>query len=77
MDFKKLIVRYRQFGGFRLVIEYAKLGSLWPAIKAGVRCLINSQSFKQIYPELLKRIEPFLTERYAPIIQEFKKSSRS
>lgn len=46
MDFKKLITRFRQFGGMRLVIAYAKLGALWPAIKAGVRCLVKGQSFK-------------------------------
>ena len=64
MDFKKLITRYRQFGGFRLVREYAKLGALWPAVKAGVRCLVKGQSFKGIYPEVLRKVEPVLIKKY-------------
>lgn len=70
MDFKKLITRFRQFGGFRLVWQYAKLGALWPAIKAGVRCLVKGQSFKGIYPEVLKKVEPFLVERCDPFIKD-------
>lgn len=72
MDFKKLIIRYNQFGGFRLVIEYAKLGVLGTIVKGFFRCLAKRQSFKGIYPEVLKKVEPFLTERYAPFVQEFK-----
>ena len=69
MDLKKLITRYKQFGGFRLVIEYAKLGALWPVLKAGVRCLLKQQSFKAIYPEVLSKIEPYLVRRYAPVLR--------
>lgn len=72
MDFKKLITRYRQFGGFRLVVQYAKLGVIVTAAKGFLMCLVKRQSFKQIYPAVLQRVEPFLTERYAPIVQEFK-----
>lgn len=71
-DFKKLITRFRQFGGMRLVIAYAKLGALWTSVKAGVRCLVKGQSFKGIYPEVLKRVEPFLVKRYAPLVSGFK-----
>ena len=76
MDFKKLISRYKQFGGLRLVVEYAKLGALWPAVKTGVRCVFKRQSFKGIYPAVLKRVEPHLIKRYGSIVQGFK-SSRS
>jgi len=72
MDFKKLITRFRQFGGMRLVWQYAKLDALWPAVKAGVRCLVKGQSFKGIYPEVLKKVEPFLVKRYAPLFSGFK-----
>lgn len=44
--------------------EYAKLGAFWPAMKAGVRCLVKGQSFKGIYPVVQKRVEPFLMEKY-------------
>lgn len=76
MDYHKLASRYKQFGGFRLVIEYAKLGVLWPAVKAGVRCLLRRQSFKGIYPEVLRKIEPYLVKRYAQVLQSKKEEVR-
>lgn len=72
MDFQKLITRYKQFGGLRLVWQYTELGALWPALKAGLRCLVKGQSFKGIYPEVLKKVEPFLVKRYAPLVSGFK-----
>lgn len=54
----------------RLVWQYAKLGALWPAVKAGVRCLVKGQSFKGTYPEVLKKVEPFLVERYGTRIPQ-------
>lgn len=72
MDFQKLISRYRQFGGLRLIWEYAKIGALAPAIRAGLRCVVQRQSFKQIYPSVLQYVEPFLIEKYAPLISRFK-----
>ena len=77
MEFKKLTSRFRQFGGLRLVREYAKLGVLGIGVKAFFRCLVKRESFKGIYPEILKKVEPFLEQKYAPVVQEFKKSSSS
>jgi len=76
MDFQKLISRYKQFGGAKLVWQYAKLGALWLAVKAGVRCLVKRQSFKGIYPEVLSKIEPYLVRRYAPILRSKKEEVR-
>lgn len=76
MDLKKLITRYKQFGGAKLVWQYAKLGALWPAVKAGVRCLLRRQSFKGIYPEVLRKIEPYLVKRYAQVLQSKKEEVR-
>lgn len=70
MDFHKLISRYQQFGGTRLVIEYARLGALRPAIRAGIRCVVKKQSFKQIYPAVLKKVEPMLVEKYGAQIPQ-------
>ena len=41
-------------------------------MKAGVRCLVKGQSFKGIYPVVLKKVESFLVERYAPLVSGFK-----
>ena len=56
-----------------MVWQYAKLGALWPAVKASVRCLVKRQSFKGIYPEVLSKIEPFLIPKYGLKVQESKK----
>lgn len=45
MDFQKLISRYKQFGGVKLVWKYAKLGAILPAVIVGVKCLVKRQSF--------------------------------
>ena len=73
MDFQKLVSRFHQFGGVRLVWEYTKLGVAPVVIKCFFRCLVKGQSFKGIYPEVLKNVEPFLVTKYSHIIQEFKK----
>ena len=70
MDFKKLITRYWQFGGLRLVVEYAKLGVLGGVVKGFFRCLVNRQSFKGLYPEVLKKVEPFLIRKYGTQIPQ-------
>lgn len=73
MDFKKLTTRYHQFGGIRLVWQYTKLGVLPVVVKGFFRCLYKRKSFKVIYPEVLKRVEPFLITKYGSRVQEFKK----
>lgn len=72
MDFDKLTTRFKQFGSYRLILEYARIGALLPGIKAFLWCLIKRQSFKQIYPEVLKRVEPFLIKRYSSEVSRFK-----
>lgn len=72
MDYHKLFTRYRQFGGIRLVLQYAKLGVVPVVIKGLFRCLIKRQSFKTLYPWVLRRVEPFLIEKYSSILQRTK-----
>lgn len=76
MDVRNLISRCKQFGGAKLVWQYVKLGALGPAIKAGVRCLLKRLSFKAIYPEVLRKIEPYLEKRYASVLQSKKEEVR-
>lgn len=60
LEYKKLLCRYKQFGGLRLLWQYGKIGVL-PVVAGGiVKCVIKRQSFKSIYPAVLKRIEPYL-----------------
>lgn len=69
MDFYKLITRFRQFGGLRLLEEYAKLGVVCTGIKAFFKCAVKRQSFKSIYPVILQRVEPFLVNKYKPLLR--------
>ena len=72
MDFHKLTTRFKQFGGVRLVWQYTKLGVLPVVVQEFFRCLIKRQSFKTIYPEVLKRVEPMLVAMFGSMVQEFK-----
>ncbi len=69
---KRLISRFRQFGGLRLLVEYARLGVIHVIVKGLYNCLINKKQFKSLYPDVLKEIEPFLKERFTPILNRRK-----
>ncbi len=77
MDFQKLTTRFKQFGGLKLVWQYAKLGVLPVVVRSFFRCLHKRQSFKTIYPEVLRKIEPVLVMRYESILRCKKKKVRS
>lgn len=77
MDFDKLASHYKQFGGLRLVWRYTKLGVFPVFIKGVVRCVVKKQSFKTIYPKVLKRVEPLLIAKYGSRVQEFKEFNSS
>ena len=53
----------------RLVLQYAKLGVLPVVLKGLIRCLYKRQSFKMIYPEVLRKIEPVLIKKYGSVLQ--------
>ncbi len=59
-DFDRLIARFRQFGGMRLVWQYAKMGVLWLGIKEIIRCILHGRSLKAVYPVVTRRIDPLL-----------------
>lgn len=73
MDFDKLIKRFSQFGGLRLVRHYSRLGLIPIIVKSFFRCLLKKQSFKRIYSDVLKRVEPFLEQKYQPLLGERKR----
>lgn len=76
-DFDRLITRFRQFGGMRLVWQYAKMGVLWIGIKEIVKCALKGRSFKSVYPVITERIDRILVERYRGINAETKTDDRS
>lgn len=59
-DLDRLIARWREFGGWRLVWQYAKMGVLWIGVKEIIRCAVTGRSFKTVYPVVTERIAPLL-----------------
>lgn len=59
------------------MVEYARIGVLGVAVKWFFKCLVKRQSFKGIYPEVLRRVEPMLVERYAPMIKRMHFAQKS
>lgn len=72
MLFQVIITRIKQFGGFRLICNYARLGVLWPMVRSITRNPFNRQSYKQAYFAAIKKVEPFLADKYGPMMPERK-----
>ncbi len=85
MEFNKLATRYKQFGGIRIVWQYAKLGAVPTVLKGLWRFTVKGswfkvgvfQSCKGLYGEVIRRVEPFLIQKYVFKVQEFKKFNSS
>ena len=63
-DFDRLIARFKQFGGMRLVWQYAKMGVLWVGIKEIIRCILHGRSLKAVYPVVTKLVDQELVNQY-------------
>ena len=70
LDLSILHRRFREFGGWRLVKEYAGLGLIPAIVKNFCRCILKGQSLKAIYPEVRRKVCPMLVSRYKHIIAE-------
>ena len=68
--FKKAIFRYRQFGGWRMLRAYAKMGVLPTLSKEVVRVLRQRLPLKDIYPAVRQKIAPVLWKQYKPLVQQ-------
>lgn len=71
-DFNILKRRFRDFGGWRLVKEYAKLGIVPVVVKTFCRCVIKHESLRVIYPAIREKVCPMLVAKYKHIIKESK-----
>ena len=68
--FPFLKTRYTQLGGLRLVRQYAKMGLLWPAAKTVLRHPFSKQTYKLVYLETVRKVEPMLIKEYRPVMKE-------
>ena len=44
VDFDRQITRFRQFGGWRLVWKYVRMGVLWMGVYALIRCALKGKN---------------------------------
>lgn len=70
-DFGNLKRRFRQFGGWRLVWQYYRMGVLWTGVRALLHCAWHGRSFKAAYPVITQKVEDMLVARYRPILDEY------
>ena len=60
VDFDRLITRFRQFGGWRLVWQYVRMGVLWMGVCSLIRCALKGRSFKTAYPVITEKVDRIL-----------------
>lgn len=68
--FRLLKTRYSQLGGLRLVREYARMGLLWPGVKTAIRYPFSRETYKQVYFDTVRKVEPYLVEQYRPLMRQ-------
>lgn len=64
----KVLTRFRQGGGLRLVITLARMGLLLELLKVGLNVLLRGKSYQKQYAKLVKKVEPLLMEEFAPLL---------
>ena len=75
--FPLLKTRYTQLGGLRLVRQYTKMGLLWPAAKTVLRHPFSKQTYKQVYLDTVRKVEPMLVKEYRPVMKEIAERVRN
>lgn len=70
LDGKSAIRRFKEFGGWRLIAAYYRMGVLWPGIKSVSRCIKEHSSLKVAYSEIIRNVEGILIKQYGRILTE-------
>lgn len=69
-DLDRLLTRFHEFGGWRLVRTYARMHVLGVGCRSLVRCALKGKSFKEAYPKILERVEGVLLHQYGDLLNE-------
>lgn len=69
---RTFILRFRQFGGWKVFIAYAKMGALWPVINTIIRHPFNRKTYRRAYSAGMKKVEPYLKDKFTPILKQRK-----
>lgn len=65
---RTFVSRYRQFGGWKVVMAYAKMGALWPMMRTIIRHPFERKTYRKAYSEALQKVEPLLMTKYTPVM---------
>lgn len=76
-DFKKVFMRFKEFGGWRLFVAYIRMGTLWPDTKALLHYIKEERELKTAYPEMIGTVEAILAKKYGYILDEASKDYSS
>lgn len=71
-DIKKAYRRFRQFGGVRLLREYAGMGLVGAMLRRSLFTLFHGRTLKSVYPALLAVTVPYLLDKYRPLMLRLK-----
>lgn len=64
MDIRNIYFRFRQFGGFRLLKEYLRLGVFSTLLKG----FVKRKPIRSVYGDILQIVEPQLRDRFMPLL---------
>lgn len=71
-DIKKAYRRFRQFGGVKLLREYAGMGLVGVMLRRSLSALFHGRTLKSVYPALLAVTVPYLLDKYRPLMLRLK-----
>lgn len=70
LDFKRAWIRFREFGGLKLLWEYYRMGLTNPIIAAAFRCIKERRSLKTVYYVVQEKAEQKLIDRYGHLLKD-------
>lgn len=69
-DFKKVIRRYKEFGGYHLVIAYLRMGIMAACVKSVLKIIGQRKFLKSAYSEIISTVEKILAKKYGYILDD-------
>ena len=66
----RLNKRFRQFGGFRLIWTYIRLGVFGEFLKQGVLVLVKKRQIDDAYHAIQGKVIPHIREQYSTLLQD-------
>lgn len=70
----RLLHRFREFGGFKLLREYARMGLLLLCFKQAMAVLIRKKNPLEAYSCILEQVGKFLMGKYEPVLADIETS---